>query len=231
MLKAPVRALLGLLLSLALLSPLTGSAAGPSWAQLTVAQQTALRPLARDWAQIDDVRRQKWLEIAARFDRMSPAEQARVQERMRAWAELSPGERGQARFNFREAQRLRPEARQSDWEAYLQLSEEDRRRLARSAPPTVAEPASPGQRRIRKDADPEAGGPRARVVAPTLVQAPQGVSTRPITQAPSPPLHQQPGLPKIATSPDFIDPATLLPQRGPQGAAGTPERAAPARRP
>lgn len=228
MAASPVSVLAALLLSLGLLLHTPLHAAAPSWAQLTVAQQTALRPLARDWAQIDDVRRQKWLEIAARFDRMSPAEQARVQERMRDWAEMSPTQRGQARFNFREAQRLRPEARQSDWEAYLQLSEEDRRRLAQSAPAIAASAPAPGSRRSRKDGSPPGS---ARVVAPTLIQAPQGVSTRPITQAPTPPLHQQPGLPRIAASPDFIDPATLLPQRGPQGAAGTPERPQPARRP
>lgn len=226
--KVTVRALLGLLLSLGLAGPVAVHAAAPAWAQLTVSQQTALRPLARDWARIDDARKQKWLEIAARFDRMSPAEQARVQERMRAWASMSPRERGQARFNFSEAQRLRPEARQSDWAAYQQLSEDERRRLARSLPQPAA--GKPDKAARRKGAPAEAGQGGARVVAPTLIQGPQGVSTRPITQPPAPPLHQQPGLPRIATSPDFIDPATLLPQRGPQGAAGTPDRAPPAAR-
>ena len=40
-----------------------------------------------------------------------------------------------------------------------------------------------------------------------------------ITKRPVPPAHQQTGLPKIAATPEFVDKATLLPQRGPQGAA------------
>jgi hypothetical protein len=38
-------------------------------------------------------------------------------------------------------------------------------------------------------------------------------------KAPLPPVHTQAGLPKLAATPNFVDPATLLPKRGPQGAA------------
>ena len=58
-----------------------------------------------------------------------------------------------------------------------------------------------------------------RAVAPTVVQAASGATTSLMNKRPAPPTHQQPGLPKIAASPGFVDRATLLPQRGPQGAA------------
>jgi hypothetical protein len=40
-----------------------------------------------------------------------------------------------------------------------------------------------------------------------------------MNQTPLPPASIQHGLPKIAATPGFVDPATLLPRRGPQGAA------------
>src|SRR4029453_3048865 len=44
-------------------------------------------------------------------------------------------------------------------------------------------------------------------------------STTLMSRRPTPPAHQQTGLPKIAATPGFVDRSTLLPQRGPQGAA------------
>jgi hypothetical protein len=40
-----------------------------------------------------------------------------------------------------------------------------------------------------------------------------------MTARAAPPAHHQTGMPKIAATPGFVDPATLLPKRGPQGAA------------
>jgi hypothetical protein len=52
-----------------------------------------------------------------------------------------------------------------------------------------------------------------------------GASTNLVSKPATPPLHQQAGLPKVAATPGFVDSATLLPQRGAQGAAvRTPER-------
>ena len=56
-------------------------------------------------------------------------------------------------------------------------------------------------------------------VAPTLVQAKPGATTSLISAKPAQTLHQQPGLPKIAATAGFVNPNTLLPRRGPQGAA------------
>jgi len=64
-----------------------------------------------------------------------------------------------------------------------------------------------------------------RQVAPTLVQAAPGATTTAITRRPAPPAHQQSGMPKIATTPEFVNRSTLLPRRGPQAAAITPASA------
>ena len=61
--------------------------------------------------------------------------------------------------------------------------------------------------------------PRARAVTPTVQQARPGATTTTMTTRPLPPAHNQAGLPKIAATSGFVNPATLLPQRGPQGAA------------
>ena len=65
---------------------------------------------------------------------------------------------------------------------------------------------------------------------PTAQQAKPGATTTAMTSRPQPPAHQQPGLPKIAATPGFVDPSTLLPRRGPQGAAVRAASAASDRR-
>ena len=59
------------------------------------------------------------------------------------------------------------------------------------------------------------------------MQAKPGATTTPLSARPSPPLHQQAGLPKVAATPGFVDSKTLLPQRGAQGAATEPRREPP----
>jgi hypothetical protein len=208
----------------------------PSWAALTIAQQQALAPLKRDWPSIDTNRKQKWLEVAARFPKMPADERARIQERMAAWAALTPTERARARLQFQETRTIGPEERQARWQAYQALPEEDRRRLAQAAKPTprpgngapsVAAP-QPGTRSGPSGADVAtakrnvvvpAQAPPPRAVAPTVVQAKPGATTTTMAIKASPPVYHQPGLPKIVATPGFVDQATLLPRRGPQGAA------------
>lgn len=206
---------------------------GPAWSQLNAGQQAALAPLQQDWAMIDAPRKQKWLELAARFPQMSGDEQARVQRRMAEWARMSPEQRGEARLNYQQARQLPLEERQSRWEAYRSLPPERRKELAAQAGSLKQ---SDGQKRGAKGAG---EAPRAerlersksnivpnprfvaepKRIAPTVIQAKPGASTNLITQPPSPPPHQQTGLPKVAATPGFVDEATLLPRRGPQGAA------------
>lgn len=220
---------------------------GVRWQHLKPAQQTALKPLERDWSGIDAPRKQKWLELSARFPKMSADEQTRVQARMAEWAKLSPQQRGQARLNYQEAKQLPAQDRQARWESYQALSAEQKRQLAaRASPASAAASASAFAEASRKAASssqnsarsergekPVREAPQAKSnivpnpafaappkqVAPTVTRASPGATTTLMSKRPTPPSHQQTGLPKIAATPEFVNKATLLPQRGPQAAA------------
>ena len=207
-------------------------ATSPAWSALTPAQRVTLKPLEREWGTIDGNRRQKWLEIAARMPRMSPDDQARVQARMVEWGAMTPQQRAQVRLLFQEAKQVAPQNRKESWDAYQALPPDERLRLAArvasDAATAASNPASDAARHgVRGDhvqtksnivATP-APTPVPRAVAPTVVQAQPGATTTLMSRRAVPPSHQQVGLPKIAATPDFVDAATLLPQRGAQAAA------------
>lgn len=203
---------------------------GPAWASLTAAQQSALAPLKRDWQGIDSTRKQKWLEIAARFPAMSADERQRIQERMTEWARMSPDERGRARLQFQQARQVSPQERQSRWDAYLALPLEERKALAKSAsvvPPVSKRGSTPP---VGKTSDPASAAPNQKInvvnapsvqsapksIAPTVVQAKPGASTTLISKTADPPAHAQVGQPKIAATQGLVNRSTLLPQTGPQ---------------
>ena len=202
---------------------------GPTWKSLTPAQQAALAPLRQDWSTIDAGRKQKWLEVVQRFASLTSAERERVQERMAEWARMTPTERGRARLQFQESRQIPAQERQALWEAYQALPTEERRALAAqaaaSAPGAKATAARqeprPGAGPVAKQNVVPAPGPvpTARPVSPTIVQAKPGASTTLVSRPSNPPRHNQAGLPKIAATPEFVDPTTLLPTRGPQAAA------------
>lgn len=201
----------------------------PKWTELSAAQRSALAPLEHDWATLDPDGKQKWLQVARRMPSMSPVERGRLQARMTEWVRLSPQQRGQARLGFEQAKRVGPKDRKAQWEAYQALSPEQKRQLqarASSASPSsnAASKAASGQRNGRSHAksnivpNPAYAAP-PKPVAPTVIQAQPGATTSLMSRRPSPPMHQQTGLPKIAATPEFVDKRTLLPRRGPQAAA------------
>jgi hypothetical protein len=199
---------------------------GKAWAGLTVQEQQALLPLKKDWHQLEPVRQRKWLEVASRFGTLPPEERTRIQERMAQWAAMTPAERASARLQFQEAQQLSPSERQARWEAYKALPPEQRSALAQRAKPDAKLVSAPSA--ARPDTAASAGAknnlvklqPQAvRAVSPSIVQAKPGATTTTMATRPSPPRHNQAGLPKIAATPEFVDPATLLPRRGAQAAA------------
>ena len=196
-------------------------AEGPSWNSLSPAQRAALAPLQRDWNSIDASGKQRWLEVAARLPSMPPDERARMQERMSDWTRLTPQERGRARLQFQEARQMSPQERQSRWEAYQALTPERREELARHGTPPPPRRSPPrGETAPKSNLVPNPNERAAtKPVAPTVVQSGPGATTRLLTERPKPPRHQQTGLPKIAATPGFVDSTTLLPKRGPQGAA------------
>jgi hypothetical protein len=190
------------------------------WSALTPAQQQALAPLQRDWQNIELGRRQKWLEVAGRFPKMPPEERSRIQTRMAEWARLSPTERASARMQFQETRSLSTEQRQQRWQAYQALPDAEKRRLAQSSKPANGPTVVPVQTvEPKKPAVASRPAVPLRPAQPPLLQAKPGATTTTITTRAKPPAHHQPGMPKIAATPGFVDPATLLPTRGPQGAA------------
>jgi hypothetical protein len=199
----------------------------PNWNALTPAQKAALSPLQSEWPSIEASRRAKWLEIANRFPTMAPDERQRIRDRMSEWANLTPAERGRARQQFQESRQIPAPDRQAQWEAYQSLPEATRKELAQRARP-AARPGNAADGKPQATAT-AAGAKRndtptpkvapTKPVTPTVVQARPGATTTLLTRPAAPPLHQQPGLPKIAATPGFVNPSTLLPNRGPQGAA------------
>lgn len=200
----------------------TAAEAGPTWASLPPAHQSALAPLKPHWSGIDANRKSKWLIVAQRFPSLPLEERKRVQTRMSEWAAMSPAERGRARQNFQDLRTLPHEDRQALWEAYRALPEEQKQKLAQRAKPVPkpVEPASSNSGNSGKRAVAINPAPvPAKPVSPTVVQARPGATTTLVTKSPTPPAHHQPGIPKIAATPTFVNPSTLLPSRGPQGAA------------
>jgi Protein of unknown function (DUF3106) len=206
---------------------------GPKFSALGADEQAALKPLEKDWPEISVDRKQKWRVLAARFPKMSAEERARVQARMSEWAQMTPEQRGRVRLQFQEAKKSSPQNRQAQWEAYQALPADQKRELATKASSTPAGVAAAPAAQLKSNIVPNpalAAPPRS--VAPAVVQAQPGATTNLISKRVSPPAHQQSGQPKIAGSAEFVDAATLLPQKGPQGTATRSAAAsAPALRP
>ncbi|MEO6743699.1 MAG: DUF3106 domain-containing protein [Caldimonas sp.] len=225
--------------------PATKPEEGPRWQKLRPAQRDALKPLQQEWAGIDASSKQKWVQLADRMPDMHADERSRVQDRMSDWAKLTPAERGQARLRYQEAKQVPPSDRRSRWDDYQALPPEQKNELAARAAAARKGPsiAHRGEevgfgRGDRSSRD----GPQAksnivpnpaysappRPIGPTVIQASPGATTTLVTRRPTPPAHQQTGLPKIAATPEFVNKSTLLPQRGPQGAAVRPAGEPPA---
>ncbi|AGR73457.1 DUF3106 domain-containing protein [Burkholderia pseudomallei] len=143
--SAPVIASAAIALSSGEFPPLPPSSP-LSWGRLTPQQHVALAPFASQWDSFSDERKRKWLKIAARFPRMSPEAQKRLQERMTEWVRMTPEQRRVARENYLVSKDLSAQAREKAWKAYQQLSPEQKEKLAAaerrrrptvvSAPPT-----------------------------------------------------------------------------------------------
>ena len=79
---------------------LIGTPPQPGWVQLDSKQKTILAPLAKDWDQMENLRKRKWLGIAERYPSMNADQQKRMQDRMREWATLTPEQRAKARDSY-----------------------------------------------------------------------------------------------------------------------------------
>jgi len=101
-----------------------------TWAQLPDNQKETLAPLESDWSSITKDQKKKWVEVANRYPNMTDAEKSILQSRMSEWANLSTEQRRVARDNYLRSLKFSPEKKAEAWQAYQQLSEEDKKRLA-----------------------------------------------------------------------------------------------------
>jgi len=195
-------------------------APAPTWDMLTPDQQQLLAPLQRDWPKLGPTQRSKWLNATPMLATLPQPELARLHERMRDWARLTPAERRDARVGFQVAKQVDAEQRQAKWEAYQALSPEKRQQLADKAAArrhgqTTAASLAP---------KPLAAAPKSNIVpaAPKLVaplavtggliQARPGATTVLITSLPHLPSHHMAGEAKVVADPSLVDPKTLLPK-------------------
>lgn len=112
----------------------------PRWAQLTPQQQQVLAPLAAEWDGFPDVQRHKLLGVAARYPKLTPQEQLRVQSRLQDWARLTPEQRRLARRNYKQLHELPQAERQALKDKIRQ--DADKKPLP-VAPPVVVTPPAP----------------------------------------------------------------------------------------
>ena len=81
-------------------SPAKPVATGPYWHELTPVQRQLLAPVATDWNGFSSPKKQRLLNVAKRYPDMSPAEQAKIRERLPHWTELPQTTRDEARNNM-----------------------------------------------------------------------------------------------------------------------------------
>jgi hypothetical protein len=100
------------------------------WPNLSPLQQTVLASLESDWNTFNQNSKVKWLKVADRYPSMSSADQERLQARMSEWSKLPQKDRRMARDNYLSSLQFPPEQKKAAWEAYQQLSEEEKQKLA-----------------------------------------------------------------------------------------------------
>ena len=151
----------------------------PTWSDLSAVEQAALRPLAANWNGLSASQKRKWQSVAKDFAKLPPAQQAKMHTRMREWSALSPQQRATARQNFAQNREstdgLTPEQRKVQWQAYQQLSPEEKRKLAESAPKAAfagAAPAARPQPVLKKEPVPQFGSAKALAKAQSAPRAP-----------------------------------------------------------
>lgn len=202
------------------LPPVSALAPAPTWQSLTPAQRNLLAPLANDWDQLGPNQRSKWLNATPRLAALPAPELARLHERMRDWAHLTPSERANARVSFQVAKQVDADQRQAKWEAYQALPPEKRQELADKA----AARRQAQTKAVGPNAKPMPAGPKSNVVpaapklvAPipvtgSLIQAKPGATTVLITRGLTKPSHHAAGESKVVADPALVDAKTLLPK-------------------
>jgi hypothetical protein len=106
-----------------------------AWNRLTDSERVALAPFATQWDKFSDERKRKWMKIASRYRKMTPEAQKRLHERMAEWVRMTPDERRVARENYQVSKSVPLEKRESAWDAYQKLPEDQKKKLAATEKP------------------------------------------------------------------------------------------------
>lgn len=173
-----------------------------SWSHLSPAQHDALAPFAVEWNTFSDERKRKWIKIAARFAKMSPEAQKRLHERMAEWVSMTPDQRRVARENYQVSKALPPQARKKAWQAYQELSPEQKAKLAAigrkrrqtvvSAPPLGERSEVRGLNRLVSPQPSASGAAAASGAASAMPASGTGASGPVNTTVPVPPTPMSP---------------------------------------
>ncbi len=105
----------------------------PSWYSLTNSQKETLASLQEDWSTLSVEQRSKWVQLANRYEKLPETDQERLKSRMSDWAKLSPNDRRLARANFIKSLDIPNDKKSEAWEAYQQLTPEEKKQLADEA--------------------------------------------------------------------------------------------------
>jgi hypothetical protein len=106
---------------------------GPSWSSLTKAQKETLATLEEDWSTLSIEQRNKWVHLSNRYEKLPTDDRELLKSRMSDWAKLSPSDRRVARANFINSLNIPNDKKAEAWEAYRQLSPEERKQLTEEA--------------------------------------------------------------------------------------------------
>ena len=200
---------------------------GPGWEQLDTSQKLALYPLAPRWAILSEMQKRRWLLIAKTFSTLPPTEQERLHNRMTDWASLSAQQRSQARLNYAVTNKLAPDNKRAQWEAYQALSTEEKNRLAAAATrrstgaATAVRPVSP-RKLVQVPAATAVTNQRANLpkipATPDVVHAPTPPATEAKAPTPAPVVETAPvSVPMAVPSPlPPLPPSTPAAETAPQ---------------
>jgi len=176
--------------------------AHPTWAELTPSHQKVLAPLQPLWDTIPELNRRKWQRIADLYPRLKPEEQARLQERMTEWVNMTPQQRRLARENYQITRTLPQEKKSEAWDRYQQLPDDQKKKLAAAEKvpgrPGAVSALPSGKRPLPESA--RASQHHGRKAASTPEAAPASVPAADAVAAASAPVAPAPVLPASAAT-------------------------------
>lgn len=195
------------------------AAARPAWSELTPVQKEALAPLAADWHTLSEFHRRKWLQIAARYQKLPPADQQRARQRMEEWIRLTPQQRRLARENFQINRTVPAERKTEAWDRYQQLTEAQKRELAAAdkVPPRPGAVSALPSGRKPATASTRTGSHGAGAASEPMARG----ASAPSASAPPP------SAPSVAASAGTVADAASSPAPGPAEAVSSASAVAP----